>query len=67
MVLIGIHVTLSPEDADHRIRILAKLQKHKIDVPDAAGRSWISIEGQIQEADLDAIIAKILPPIERSA
>lgn len=64
-MLIGIHVTLSPEDADHRTRILAKLQNHKIDVPDATGRSWISIEGQIEEADLDAIIAKILPPIQR--
>jgi hypothetical protein len=66
-MLIGIHVTLSPEDDDHRTRILAKLQNHKIDVPGAAGRAWISIEGQIEENDLDAIIAKILPPIERSA
>jgi methyl coenzyme M reductase subunit D len=66
-VLIAIHVTLSPEDAEHRARLRAKLQDHKIDVPDAVGHPWISIEGQIEEDDLDAILTKLLPPIDRSA
>jgi len=31
-----------------------------------ASQPWISIEGQIQEDDLDLIIAKIIPPIDRN-
>jgi|KBSMisStandDraft_5_1062788.scaffolds.fasta_scaffold266293_3 hypothetical protein len=65
-MLIGIHITLSPENAEHHDMILDRLRARNIDVPAVASQPWISIEGQIQEDDLDLIIAKIIPPIDRN-
>jgi hypothetical protein len=66
-MLIGIHITLNPEDAGHHDAILKRLRASRIDVPATANQPWISIEGQIEEADLDAIIARIIPPADRTA
>ena len=65
-MLIGIHITLSPEDSQHHDAILRRLQASHIDVPATARQPWISIEGQIEEDDLDAIIAKLIPPVDRT-
>lgn len=65
-MLIGIHITLSPENAEHHDMILKRLRARNIDVPAVAGQPWISVEGQIQEDDLDSIIAKVIPPIDRN-
>ena len=65
-MLIGIHITLSPEDAAHHDAILERLRALNIDVPATARQPWISIEGQIEEDDLDAILAKVIPPADRT-
>jgi hypothetical protein len=65
-MLIGIHITLSPENSDHHDAIMKRLRANNIDVAATANQPWISIEGQIDEKDLDAIITKIIPPIDRS-
>jgi hypothetical protein len=66
-MLIGIHITLSPADPAHHDAILRRLRDSNIDVPGTANQPWISIEGQIEEEDLDAIIAKVIPPADRTA
>ncbi len=66
-MLIGIHITLSPENSEHHGAIVKRLRARNIDVPATASQPWISIEGQIEEADLDAIIAKVIPPMDRTA
>jgi hypothetical protein len=65
-MLIGIHITLSPENAQHHDAIAKRLRDSNIDVPATARQPWISIEGQIEEDDLDAIIARVIPPIDRT-
>jgi hypothetical protein len=62
---IGIHITLNPESAAHHDAIVKRLHASNIDVPATASQPWISIEGQIEEADLDAILTKIRPPQDR--
>lgn len=66
-MLIGIHITLSPEDPAHHDAIVKRLRASNIDVPATASQPWISVEGQIDEDDLDAIITKIIPPADRTA
>jgi hypothetical protein len=66
-MLIGIHITLSPGDPKHHDAILKRLRASDIDVPATANQPWISIEGQIEEDDLDAIVAKVIPPADRTA
>jgi hypothetical protein len=65
-MLIGIHITLSPGNPEHHDAILKRLRASNIDVPATAHQPWISIEGQIEEDDLDAILTKVIPPLDRT-
>jgi hypothetical protein len=65
-VPIKIHITLTPETAIHRDALLAALAERAINVPDAEGHQWISVEGEIDDADLPDVLRLIRPPPSRA-